>query len=272
MPHPGEVAAWATVAAIEQKGAVLASVSWLLRGAAGFDFTSPICWVAGDNSRDVAMADVRLYALLDPEISGERLPELAQAVIEGGATLIQLRDKRGETRGLLAEARVLKRVLALHSVPLIINDRVDVALAAGADGVHVGQDDMTAEDARRLLGPDALIGLSIKTVEQARAAPLDLLNYVGIGGLYATTSKDNPEPPIGAAGLRTLVEVIRERAPAMPIAAIAGIDESNAAEVIAAGADGIAVIAALARAKDPAAAARRLRGIVDRGSPARVGL
>src|SRR5712691_11314647 len=197
------------------------------RRTAAFDFASPICWVERDNSRDAAMADVRLYALLDPEISGERLPELAQAVIEGGATLIQLRDKRGETRRLLAEARVLKRVLALHSVPLIVNDRVDVALAAGADGVHVGQDDMPAEEARRLLGRDALIGLSVKTVDQAR--------------------------------------------PALPIAAIAGIDETNAAEVIAAGADGIAVIAALARAKNPAAAARRLRAIVDRGLRARVG-
>src|SRR5262249_14543890 len=143
-----------------------------------FDFAGAICWVARDHSRDVSMADVRLYALLDPAVSGERLPELAQAVIEGGATLIQLRDKHGETGRLLAEARVLKRVLALHSVPLIINDRVDVALAAGADGVHVGQDDMPAEDARRLLGRDALIGVSIKTVEEARAAPLDVVDYV----------------------------------------------------------------------------------------------
>src|SRR5260370_33835689 len=118
------------------------------------------------------MADVRLYALLDPEISGERLPELAEAVIEGGATLIQLRDKHGETRRLLAEARVLKRVVALHSVPLIVNDRVDVALAAGADGVHLGQDDMPAEEARRPLGRDAVIGLSIKNVDQSRAPPL----------------------------------------------------------------------------------------------------
>jgi thiamine-phosphate pyrophosphorylase len=131
---------------------------------------------------------------------------------------------------------------------------------------------MPAEEARRLLGPEALIGLSIKTVEQARAAPMDLINYVGIGGVYATSSKNNPEPPIGAEGLRTLVEVVRERAPAMPIAAIAGIDETNAAEVIAAGADGIAVIAALARSKNPAAAARRLRAIVDRGLRARVAL
>jgi thiamine-phosphate pyrophosphorylase len=218
------------------------------------------------------MADVRLYALLDPAVSGERLPELAQAVIEGGATLIQLRDKHGETRRLLAEARVLKRVLALHSVPLIINDRVDVALAAGADGVHVGQDDMPAEDARRLLGRDALIGVSIKTVEEARAAPLDVVDYVAVGGVYATSSKDNPQPPIGAAGLRRIIEVIRARARAMPVAAIAGIDETNAAEAIFAGADGIAVIAALARAKDPARAAKRLRAIVDRGLRARVGL
>jgi thiamine-phosphate pyrophosphorylase len=218
------------------------------------------------------MADVRLYALLDPAVSGEHLPELAQALVEGGATLVQLRDKQGETRRLLAEARVLQRVLALHGVPLVINDRVDVALATGADGVHVGQDDMPVEDARRLLGPSAIIGLSIKTVAQARAAPLDLVNYVGVGGVFATTSKHNPEPPIGGAGLRTIVEAIRTRAPAMPIAAIAGIDETNAAEVIAAGADGIAVISALARAQDPGAAARKLRGIVDRGLRARAGL
>ena len=218
------------------------------------------------------MADVRLYALLDPAISGERLPELAQALVEGGATLVQLRDKQGETRRFLAEARVLQKVLALHGVPLVINDRVDVALAAGADGVHVGQDDMPVEDARRILGRNAIIGLSIKTVAQARAAPLDLVNYLGVGGVFATTSKHNPEPPIGAAGLRAIVAAIRTRAPAMPIAAIAGIDETNAAEVIAAGADGIAMISALARAQDPGAAARRLRDIVDRGLRARVGL
>ena len=217
------------------------------------------------------MADVRLYALLDPAISGERLPELAQAVIEGGATLIQLRDKARETRHMLAEARVLKRVLALHSVPLIVNDRVDVALAA-ADGVHVGQEDMPVEDARRLMGTAAVIGLSIKTAEEARAAPLDLVDYVAIGGVYATTSKNNPQPPIGTNGLRNLVEVIRARVPAMPIAAIAGITEANAADVIAAGADGIAVIAALARAQDPRSAAKRLRGIVDGGLRARAGL
>ncbi len=134
--------------------------------------------------------------------AGTISPELAALLAAGGATLVQLRDKHGETRAMVEEARAIRRASRRLRVPLLINDRVDVALAAGADGVHVGQDDMAVEDARRLLGPDAIIGLSIKTVAQAEAAPVDLLDYVGIGGVYATTSKDNPDPPIGVAGLR----------------------------------------------------------------------
>src|SRR5258707_320344 len=122
-------------------------------------------------------------------------------VAAGGDTLVQLRDKHGETRAMVEEARAIRGNLAPMHVPLLINDRVDVALAAGADGVHVGQDDMAVEDARRLLGPDAIIGLSIKTGAQAEAAPIDLLDYVGVGGVFATSSKDNPHPPIGPAGL-----------------------------------------------------------------------
>ena len=142
--------------------------------------------------------DVRLYALVDPDRDGGRdLAELARLVTQGGATLVQLRDKHSDTRRMVERARAVKAALAPFGVPLLINDRVDVALAAGADGAHVGQDDMAVADARRLLGPQAIIGLSIKTVAQAEAAPLDLLDYVGIGGVFATTSKDNPNPPIG---------------------------------------------------------------------------
>ncbi len=132
-----------------------------------------------------------------------------------------------------------------------------------ADGVHVGQDDMRVEDARRLLGPKAIIGLSIKTVAQANAAPLDQLDYVGVGGVYATTSKDNPDPPIGITGLRDIVAALRARRRDLPICGIAGIDASNAAPVIAAGADGVAVISALSAQNDPEGAARQLRAIVD---------
>src|SRR5262249_59303274 len=107
-----------------------------------------------------------------------------------------------------ARARAMQAELAPFNVPLVINDRIDVALAAGADGAHVGQDDMAVEDARRLLGADAIIGLSVKTVEQAEAAPLELIDYAGIGGGFATTSKDNPGPPIGPAGLARSVDVV----------------------------------------------------------------
>ena len=200
--------------------------------------------------------DLRLYALVDPEHAGGRdLAELSRLVAQGGATLVQLRDKRSDTRPMVQLARAIKAALAPFHIPLLVNDRVDVALASGADGVHVGQQDMAVEDARRLLGPRAIIGLSIKTVAQAEAAPLDLLDYVGVGGVFATSSKENPNPPIA--------EVFRRRAPSFPLCGIAGIDAGNAGEAIAAGADGVAVISALSLQNDPQAAAHALRGVVD---------
>ncbi|MGC2472202.1 MAG: thiamine phosphate synthase, partial [Pseudolabrys sp.] len=130
--------------------------------------------------------DLRLYALVDPAVAGGRpLADLATC-IASSATLVQLRDKHGSTRAMVEEARALRAVLEPKGVPLLINDRVDVALAAEADGVHIGQDDMAPADARLLLGRGAIIGLSVKTVEQAQTAPLDLLNYVAIGGVYST--------------------------------------------------------------------------------------
>jgi thiamine-phosphate pyrophosphorylase len=211
------------------------------------------------------MVDLRLYALVDPErAGGAGLAELSANVARGGATLVQLRDKRATTRRMVDEARAIKAALAPHNVGLLINDRPDVAFAAGAHGVHVGQDDMAPEDARALLGPRAIIGQSIKTIAQAQAAPIEMLDYVCVGGVFATTSKDNPDPPVGIGGLVAILKVLRARAPRLPIGAIAGIDETNAADVIAAGADGVAVISALSLAPDPREAARRLRDIVDR--------
>jgi thiamine-phosphate pyrophosphorylase len=208
--------------------------------------------------------DVRLNAIVDPErANGRSLVELTRLVVAGGATLIQLRDKHGDTRQMIERARAIKAALSGTGVPLVINDRVDVALVAEADGVHVGQDDMRAEDARRLLGPRAIIGLSIKTGALANAAPLDVLDYVGVGGVYATTSKDNPNKPIGMAGLRDIVAAFRTRKRVLPICGIAGIDAGNARDVITAGADGVAVISAVSMTADPQAAARELRGVVD---------
>src|SRR5581483_8428109 len=141
--------------------------------------------------------DLRLYALLDPAAAGGRpLTELARQ-IAGSATLVQLRDKHGATRAIVKEARALHALLEPRRIPLLVNDRVDVALAAEADGVHLGQDDMAPADARLLLGRTAIIGLGVKTIAEAEAAPLDVVDYIAVGGVYATTSKNNPAPPIG---------------------------------------------------------------------------
>lgn len=216
------------------------------------------------------MVDVRLYALVDPRRAGAfALDDLAHRIASGGATLIQLRDKESDTRSFIARARRVKAKLRGLGAPLLINDRVDVALASEADGVHLGQDDMTPQDARRLLGPRAIIGLTVRSLAEAEAAAVDCIDYVAIGGVFATTSKDKPDPPVGLGGFNANAAAVRRRAPQMPIAAIAGIDRSNAADVIAAGADGVAVISALSLAADPAAAARELRAIVDRALAAR---
>jgi thiamine-phosphate pyrophosphorylase len=208
------------------------------------------------------VVDLRLYAILDPEVSGGHdLADLARMLAAGGTTLVQLRDKLSDTRVMIERARAIKA--ALGAVPLLINDRVDVALAAGAAGVHVGWDDMAPADARRLLGPDAIIGLSINTQQRAEEAPLDLFDYAGIGGVYGTTSKVNKNAPIGTAGLARIIEVLHRRKAGFPTCGIAGINAGNAAPVIGAGADGVSVISALSLAPEPQAAARELRTVVD---------
>jgi thiamine-phosphate pyrophosphorylase len=212
--------------------------------------------------------DLRLNAIVDPErANGRDLAELARLCAEGGATLIQLRDKISETRAMVDEARAIKKALTPFSVPFVVNDRVDVALAAGTDGVHLGQDDMAVADARRLLGPGAIIGLSVKNVNEAQAAPIELIDYVGSGGVYVTLSKQQKNLPIGPDGLARIIAVLSRRAhernKELPVCGIAGIDAGNAGAVIAAGAGGVAVISALSLDPDPAAAARALRQVVD---------
>jgi thiamine-phosphate pyrophosphorylase len=207
--------------------------------------------------------DLRVYAIVDPEhAGGHALPDLARMLARGGATLVQLRDKVHDTAAMVDLARAIKAALPAD-VPLIVNDRVDVARDSGADGVHLGQEDMSVAQARDILGPAPFIGLSIKTVEQARAAPLGTLDYVGIGGVFGTTSKHNTSGPIGPDGLARIVGVFRQRIGNFPACGIAGISAANAAQVIAAGADGVSVISALSRAPDPVAATRELRAVVD---------
>lgn len=211
-------------------------------------------------------ADIRLHAILDPtRTAGRPLADLARAAIAGGATILQYRDKDAGTWTMVERAREIIATAAGSGVPVIVNDRVDVALAANAAGVHVGQDDMKPADARRLLGPAAIIGQTVKSAAHAGAVPVEVVDYVCIGGVFATVSKLNPDPPVGLEGLATLVGAMRARRADLPVGAIAGITAENTAAVIAAGADGIAVISEIFMAADPTAAARTLRGLVDAG-------
>lgn len=207
--------------------------------------------------------DLRVYAIVDPQVSGgHELAELSRQLAAGGATLFQLRDKLSDTRVMVERARAIKA--AIGSVPLLINDRIDVALAAGADGVHIGWEDMAPEDARRLLGPDAIIGLTVNSPARAGVAPLDLIDYAGVGGVYGTTSKTTKNTPIGPAGLKSVVEAFHRRKPGFPVCGIAGITIENAPAVIEAGADGVSVISALSLVPDPRAAAREMLDVVDK--------
>ena len=202
--------------------------------------------------------DWTLYVITDRRWGRSHL-EVARAAIEGGATAIQLRDKEATTRELIEAGLALRELTREWGVAFIINDRVDVALAVDADGVHVGQDDMPATLARKLVGPDRVVGVSASTVEEALQAEADGADYISASPVFATPTKPDAAPPTGLEGLRAIVEAVR-----IPVVAIGGINESNVEEVIRAGAAGVAVISAVVGAPDIAAAARRLRQRIEK--------
>ncbi|MFN3929168.1 MAG: thiamine phosphate synthase [Thermoflexus sp.] len=203
--------------------------------------------------------DLRVYLILDPALTLGRPPlEIAEAALRGGITMLQLRWKSGPLREMLQLGEALQKLCQRYGVPLLINDRVDVALALRADGVHLGQEDLPPEVARRLLGARALIGVSARTPDQARAAEAAGADYLGTGSVFPTSSKANPIL-IGLEGLATVIRSTR-----LPVVAIGGVSSENAAACIHAGAAGVAVISAITQAPDPEAAARALRQAVDR--------
>jgi thiamine-phosphate pyrophosphorylase len=209
--------------------------------------------------------DYRLNAIVDASLGdSEHLALMARVAAQNGATLIQYRDKTNATRTVIEQARAIGAALAGTGVPFVINDRVDVALAAGANGVHLGRDDMDAATARSIMGDAAIIGLTVKNEADAQAAIASPIDYACIGGVYETRSKHNPDPPVGLQGFARLRAALLAAKPGLPVGAIAGIDTQRAAEVVAAGADGVAVMSTIFAAADPAAAARELRACVDR--------
>jgi len=194
-----------------------------------------------------------LYVIIDPEVAaGRDEVKVAQQAIAGGARLIQLRDKRREKGLQLPIARALAQLCREAGVPFIVNDHVDLALAAGADGVHLGQKDLPVAVVRKLVPAAMIVGCSTNNVREAIQAEVDGADYVSVGRLFPTESKQDTRP----ASVETIREV--KRAVSLPVCAIGGINEENIEEVLAAGADMAAVIAAVIAAPDVQAAARRL--------------
>jgi len=183
----------------------------------------------------------RIYPLTDVPLSRISHAEQVQLLSLGGASLIQLREKRMPPREFYEQAKKAVAVALSCGVQLLINDRIDVALAVGAAGVHLGQDDMPPEAARKLLGPNAVIGYSTHNIQQAIAATKLPIDYVAIGPIFATTTKSDTAPVLGLDGLRT----VRQAIGTFPLVAIGGITHGNASKVIEAGADSVAVISAL---------------------------
>lgn len=183
----------------------------------------------------------KLYPITDVRLSGLSHAEQVARLADGGATFVQLREKRLSPREFHREAEAALRVARERGVRLVINDRVDIALAVQADGVHLGQDDLPPEAARSLLGTRAIIGLSTHNLEQAREAVRQPVDYIAIGPVFPTSSKDNPDPVVGLDGLSRVRQALSD----IPLVAIGGINLDNAHAVLAAGANAVAVISVL---------------------------
>jgi thiamine-phosphate pyrophosphorylase len=200
------------------------------------------------------------YLITDRALCGDRGVEaVVRAALAGGASIVQLRDPQAKTRQLIDDARALLQLLRPAGVPLIVNDRVDVALAANADGVHLGQSDMSVVDARALLGPERILGLSISSLAELERSSdvLSLVDYLGVGPIFATSTKPDAATPIGVDGLSAIA-----RRTQLPIVAIGGVHAGNAAQIMRAGAAGVAVVSAICAAADPLAASRELARVV----------
>ena len=198
--------------------------------------------------------DLRLYLVADGTAANRhRIPEMVERAVAGGVTLVQLREKTADTRTFLQIAFKLKEILADWGVPLIVNDRVDIAWAVDADGVHIGQRDMPYKVAKRLLGADKIIGLSVENMRQVEAANRLDVDYIGVSPVFLTPTKPDAKNAFGIEGLKKAVEVTRHKA-----VAIGGIQVENASEIMQTGVDGISVVSAIVKAENPRSAAEAL--------------
>lgn len=201
--------------------------------------------------------DYSLYLVTDRSLScGRTLTEVVEEAVAGGVTCVQLREKHCSTRQFIEEGLALLNMLTPLHIPLIINDRIDVAMAIGAPGVHLGQNDMELSLARRLLGPNYIVGISVESLTDARVAAAAGADYLGVSPVFATPTKTDTAPPLGLDGLKAIRAEVD-----IPLVAIGGIKSENCGSVIGAGADGLAVVSALMSAPSPRQAALELRRV-----------
>ncbi len=202
--------------------------------------------------------DLSLYLVTDRELSlGRPLEFIVEEAVKGGVTMVQLRENNCSSLEFYQLARKLKALLQPQNVPLIINNRADIALAVDADGLHIGQNDLPWQVARQLLGPDKILGLSVETIQQAEEANEQAIDYIGISPVFATPTKTDTAPPFGLKGVKAACAISRH-----PSVGIGGINSENAAQIIAHGANGIAVVSAISAAENPRHSAKLLLNII----------
>lgn len=204
--------------------------------------------------------DLSLYLVTDRSLSLDRpLKSVIEAAVRGGVSMVQLREKDATTKEFYELAMNMKACLKPYNVPLIINDRLDIALACDAEGLHIGQSDMPYEVARRLMGKNKIIGLSVESIQDAKDANDLDVDYIGISPVFDTQTKTDTSKALGLDGIKEISRISRH-----PSVGIGGININNVADIISAGADGISVVSAIMSAQDPMESARQLRNIVDR--------
>ncbi|MFM2580521.1 thiamine phosphate synthase [Vibrio fortis] len=199
----------------------------------------------------------KLYLVTDDQQDLATLEHVVELSVAGGVTMVQVREKHGDVRAFIERAQRVKAILSGTGVPLIINDRVDVALAVDADGLHLGQSDMPAEMARQLIGEDKILGLSIENEQQLKEAEHLPIDYIGLSAIFATPTKTNTKKHWGVEGLKSALETTK-----LPIVGIGGINESNIPELMATGVHGLALVSAICQADDPKAAAQHLLSLM----------
>lgn len=203
----------------------------------------------------------RIYFIADPSVcDGRNVEDVVEAAVNGGATMVQLRDKSNNKAQVMRNASAIKRVLSGRNVPFIINDHVELAVAIGADGVHIGQDDMSAEQARAMIGDECILGITAFTPEHFSAIDPSVIDYAGTGPFYGTKTKPD-KPILGPVGFVRLVKISP-----VPVIGIGGITPQNAEAVLRCGAKGVAMMRSVSEAKDPRSAANEFLELFNNSS------